>query len=196
MALCAAVRHIQRQEIPGAIVECGVWRGGSMMAAARTLIESPGMERDLYLYDTFTEFPEPEESDTLTWGMSTPAQVHETFNTHPVFAHIPLNRVRELIEGTGLPAARLHTVQGLIEDTIPEQAPEQIALCRLDTDWYRSTKYELEQLVPRIAPGGILIIDDYGEFDGARRAVDEYIAEHDRHWFLNRVDESCRLVIV
>lgn len=87
-------------------------------------------------------------------------------------------------------------VQGLVEETIPAQAPDLIALCRLDTDWYRSTKHELEHLVGRIVPGGVLIIDDYGEFDGARRAVDEYVAEHDRDWFLHRVDESCRLVIV
>jgi hypothetical protein len=104
--------------------------------------------------------------------------------------------VRELLEGTGYPPERLRFVQGLVEETIPAEAPEEIALLRLDTDWYRSTIHEMRHLYPRIVSGGILIVDDYGEFAGARQAVDEHLAEDGRPVLLNRVDFSCRLVQV
>jgi O-methyltransferase len=95
----------------------------------------------------------------------------------------------------GYPKARLHFVKGMVEETIPETAPGQIALLRLDTDFYSSTKHELDHLYPRLSSGGILIIDDYGSIPGARRAVDEYAAEHRIGWFMHRVDAQVRLVV-
>jgi O-methyltransferase len=83
----------------------------------------------------------------------------------------------------------------MVEDTLPDQAPERIALLRLDTDWYASTKHELEQLYPRLAEGGVLIVDDYGHYEGARRAVDEYFRAAGEPVLLNRIDFSGRLVI-
>ena len=93
---------------------------------------------------------------------------------------------------TGYPAERLHFVEGKVEDTIPEQAPERIALLRLDTDWYESTRHELEHLYPRLSPGGVLIIDDYGHWEGARQAVDEYFKGE---VYLHRIDYTGRLAI-
>ena len=110
----------------------------------------------------------------------------ETFNEHAV---------RELVLSTGYPAERLHLVHGPVEETLPARAPEEIALLRLDTDWYESTRHELVHLYPRLADGGVLIIDDYGHWEGARRAVDEYFATEAPSLMLNRVDYTARIAI-
>lgn len=79
---------------------------------------------------------------------------------------------------------------------MPENAPEQIALLRLDTDWYESTKHELIHLTPRLVGDGILIIDDYGYWLGARKAVDEYLEENALPIFLNRIDNTGRIAVM
>jgi hypothetical protein len=86
-------------------------------------------------------------------------------------------------------------VKGKVEDTIPRAAPKQIALLRLDTDWYESTYHELKHLYPRLVPGGVLILDDYGHWEGARRAVDQYFEEERIRLFLHRIDYAGRLAI-
>jgi hypothetical protein len=194
MALCEAIRYLHRAGIEGPIVECGVWRGGSMMAAALTLIELDATERELHMFDTFTEMPLPDERDTHLSGKGGPEFFEEVVAGDAIYDLLPLDRVRELIESTGYPPERLRFVKGLVEETIPDRAPDSIALLRLDTDWYRSTIHEMEHLYGRIAPGGILIVDDYGEFAGARQAVDEHLAADGRPVLLNRVDFSCRLI--
>jgi hypothetical protein len=84
-------------------------------------------------------------------------------------------------------------VKGLVEDTLPSSAPESIALLRLDTDWYESTRHELIHLFPRLVSGGVLILDDYGHWQGARKALDEYFEEHGVKMLLNRIDYSARI---
>ena len=83
-----------------------------------------------------------------------------------------------------------------MEDTIPKKAPQMISLLRLDTDWYESTRHELIHLFPRIAPFGVIIIDDYGHWQGVREAVDEYIRENNIKILLNRVDYTGRIGVV
>jgi hypothetical protein len=87
-------------------------------------------------------------------------------------------------------------VKGLVEDTIPEHAPDLLALCRLDTDLYSSTKHEMVHLFPRVNEGGVMIIDDYGQFMGAKKAVDEYLRAIGGGVLLERIDFTARLVIV
>lgn len=195
MSLCHAIRHLDRAGVDGAVVECGVWRGGSMMAAALTLLEAGEPRREIAMFDTYTEMPLPGEHDAHVSGTDL-GELFEELANDPIYDNHPIDQVRATMESTGYPAGQLRLVQGMVEETIPDQAPERIALCRLDTDWYESTKHELEHLYPRIAPGGILIIDDYGEFTGARKAVDEHLSGLDRPIFLHRVDESCRLSVV
>ena len=101
--------------------------------------------------------------------------------------------VREVLLSTGYPAERIRIVKGEVEQTIPRQAPEELALLRLDTDWYASTAHELEHLYPRVGDGGVLIIDDYGHWEGARRAVDEYFEGAEDPILLNRIDYSGRI---
>jgi hypothetical protein len=96
--------------------------------------------------------------------------------THNVWAIADLDDVRAGMAQVGYPAERVHYHPGLVEETIPAAAPERIALLRLDTDWYASTKHELDHLYDRVQSGGVVIIDDYDYWDGARKAVDEFIA--------------------
>ena len=96
---------------------------------------------------------------------------------------------------TGYDKSKIHLVKGKVEETIPKTLPERIALLRLDTDWYASTKHEMLHLFPRLVPGGVLILDDYGSWLGARKAVDEYIAENKVKIFLCRVDNSGRVAV-
>ncbi len=194
-ALRQAVTYVVESETPGAIVECGVWRGGSMLAIALTLLELGRTDRDLYLFDTFETMPPPGEEDVDVWGVPA-ADTMEAALASPVYTYIPQEQIKQLLVDTGYPEERLHFVKGMVEDTIPEHAPGQIALCRLDTDWYESTAHEMEHLYPRIPPNGILLVDDYGHYLGSRKAVDEYIDKHDLKVLLNRIDMTGRLVIV
>lgn len=185
-AMAQAVEYVSRADIAGAIVECGVWRGGSMMAAALTL-QRLGDERDLYLYDTFSGMVEPREEDVRWDGSSASSDFAEGWCSASV------DEVRATMDSTGYPERSIHYVEGVVEQTIPASAPDAIAVLRLDTDWYESTRHELEYLYPRLAPGGVLLIDDYGHWRGSRRAVDEYFES--RPILLTRVDYTGRVAV-
>jgi hypothetical protein len=107
----------------------------------------------------------------------------------------PLESVRTNVESTDYPVECVRYIQGRVEDTIPLEAPDQIALLRLDTDWYESARHELVHLYPRLVPGGVLVIDDYGHWQGARKAVDEYLAEHGIRVLLCRMDYTGRIAL-
>jgi O-methyltransferase len=196
-ALCDSVEYAIESRTQGAFVECGVWRGGSMMAVALTLLRLGVTDRDLYLFDTFAGMPEPgaEDSPSPYDGYSPQRRWRRRIRLGWGWAAVPAEKVRSLLESTGYPPERLHLVPGMVEDTLPAAAPERIALLRLDTDWYASTKHELEQLYPRLAEGGVLIIDDYGHYEGARRAVDEYFAAAGEPVLLSRIDYTGRLLV-
>ena len=178
-------------------MECGVWKGGSMMAAALTLLDLKRQDRDLYLFDTFEGMPKPTEEDVHYTG--TPASVAfaklQTGEDSSAECASPLEEVQNTMRLTGYDSKKIHYVQGKVETTIPGQAPEKIALLRLDTDWYASTKHELEHLYPRLSPSGVLIIDDYGDWQGARKATDEYLAKHAPTLLLNRIDYTGRIAL-
>lgn len=198
-AVCAATEYIVRYGIPGAFVESGVWKGGSSMAAALTLVKHGVTDRDFYLFDTFEGIPAPGEHDALIGGdheslMKWWQKENARKDTAP-WLDAPVEEVHANLESTGYPAERVHTFPGLVEDTVPAHAPEQIALLRLDTDYYSSTKTELDVMFERLSPGGVLIIDDYGYTAGTRKAVDEFLADHPGPLFLNRIDTCGRLVI-
>ncbi|MFJ6939833.1 TylF/MycF/NovP-related O-methyltransferase [Streptomyces sp. NPDC101132] len=189
-ALVQSVRYITRHELPGDIVECGVWRGGSMQAVARTLLSLDVTDRELYLFDTFEGMTEPTEEDKRVDGASAADLLATQGKDRPIWALATLDDVQDGFSRIDYPAERLHYVQGKVEDTIPEQAPEQIAILRLDTDWYTSTKHELEHLYDRLVPGGVLLLDDYGYWQGSRQAVDEFLEETGARLLLTRMDEG------
>jgi O-methyltransferase len=186
--LCDAVEHVVRNGIEGAFVECGVWRGGSTMAAALTFLQLGETNRDLHLFDTFEGMPPPTKEDRV--ASSGEAAISEFKGR--VFCYSSLEDVRENIASTGYDMSHVYFHRGMVENTVPECAPPKIAILRLDTDWYSSTKHELKWLYPLVVPGGFLIIDDYGHFTGARQATDEFFGGRQ---FLFRIDYSGRLVM-
>ncbi|MBM3550210.1 MAG: methyltransferase [Alphaproteobacteria bacterium] len=196
--LIEAVRYVVKHRIPGAVVECGVWRGGSMMLAARTLLDCGDTSRDLYLYDTFEGMPAPSSADK-DWRSVEATQIlladdGNRENSY-FWAIASLPEVKRNLLSIGYPSGRIHFVQGKVEQTLSEICPDQISVLRLDTDWYESTAHELKYLYPKVCRGGVVIIDDYGYWQGARRAVDEFISLCGEPIFLNRIDTSCRCFV-
>lgn len=195
-SLVNAIDHVVRHRVPGAIVECGVWRGGSMMAAALALMARGDTSRELWLYDTFSGMSEPTAADASHRGESAAAQLARTRRGEGVWCEAGLDDVRANLLSTGYPAERIRFVEGKVEDTIPAQLPAgPVALLRLDTDWYESTRHELAHLYPRLSRHGVLLIDDYGHWQGAKKAVDEFFAGRAEPAFLHRVDYTARLLV-
>lgn len=194
-ALVQAIEHVHRNGIDGDIVECGVWRGGNLIIAG-LVQQRLGRATPIWGYDTFE-------------GMSAPTDVDRALHYHEIasetfektkrgefsdWCYSSIDQVRANL-GRHVPQAEVRLVRGKVEDTLrdPANLPERIAVLRLDTDWYESTKAELEVLYPRLAPGGVLIIDDFGDWAGAKLAVEEYFAR--RPVWLHRVDRACRLAV-
>jgi hypothetical protein len=198
-ALVEAVRYVTVNRIEGAIVECGVWRGGSMMAVALTLRELGDETRELYLYDTYSGMPPPDEVDQAIDGLRAKEQFQQAqMSPDPGNwgrCYSSLDEVRQNMFDTGYPRDKLHFISGKVEETIPGVVPAEIAILRLDTDWYESTRHEMVHLYPRLKPGGVLIIDDYGHWQGSRKAIDDYIAEYKPGLLLNRVDYTGRIAV-
>jgi hypothetical protein len=195
--LYQAVRYVVKNEVPGAFVECGVWRGGSVIVMAVALLQLGSRSRELHLFDTFAGMTNPTPADVDYEGQS-----HftgwETNQANPSInpeAAVGVARVRDAVFATGYPKEQFHFVVGPVEETVPNQAPDQIAILRLDTDWYQSTYHELKHLFPRLVRGGIIIIDDYGHFEGAKKATDDFFKEHNIPMFLGRPDYSGRIGI-
>ena len=194
-ALCEATFYIAKHEIPGSIVECGVWKGGSMLAVALSLIHMGVTSLDLFLFDTFEGMSAPTEQDVTYSGEAATELLASASPANPIWARASLNEVKEVMSNAGYPKDKIHFVKGKVEDTIPAEAPETVALLRLDTDWYESTLHELTHLYPRLAPGGVLVVDDYGHWQGARRAVDEYLERLQEPILLNRIDYTGRIAV-
>lgn len=192
--LTRAVDHIIAHDLPGAIVECGTWKGGCVMAVLRALLRRGITDRHVYLYDLFGgAWPEPSEHDVH--GEVRMVDLYREMEETPPSMVYSLDEVRQTVLSVGYPEDKLHFIAGPVEETLSVEAPEDIALLRLDTDFYASTKAELELLYPRLVAGGILILDDYGEWNGARLAVDEYFEERKPRPYLCRVDQGSRLAI-
>ncbi|MDN5941785.1 MAG: TylF/MycF family methyltransferase [Nitrospira sp.] len=196
-ALCSAVRYIEEAGLEGAVVECGVWRGGSMMAVARTLLNRGATDRELFLFDTFEGMTEPGPHDVAITGESAESLLKQASRTEEdrIWCYAPIEQVARTLALTHYPQERIHLIPGRVENTLATAAPERIALLRLDTDWYESTRCELEVLFPRLRQGGVLLIDDYGHWRGARRAVDEYVSKHRLKLFLHPIDYTGRIAV-
>ena len=196
--LVNAVRYIVKSQIQGAIVECGVWKGGSMMLAAKTLLSIGDGERELFLFDTFEGMPKPGTCDVKISGSTIALEkykVSKISETTSNWCYASLEEVTKNMFSVPYNRDKMHFIKGKVEETIPLQSPQQIALLRLDTDWYESTLHELKYLFPRLAKGGILIIDDYGAWLGARKAVDEYFQQNSYKILLNRIDTTGRIAV-
>lgn len=193
-ALQKAVEYVANCGIVGDIVECGVWKGGSMMAAARTLMAC-GARRRLFLFDTFEGMPPPQDVDRDFHGTPASALMAHADKGSQVWAVGPLDDVKRNMRATGYDWDQISFVQGRVEETIPASAPDRISLLRIDTDWYESTYHTLVHLYPRLAVGGVLILDDYGHWAGAKKAVDKFLEEGRVRLLLNRVDYTGRIAV-
>jgi len=197
LALINAVKYLVDNDIPGDIVECGVWKGGSMMAVAMTLLEMGVGDRNLYLFDTYDGMTGPGEQDITHEGLCADKLLAATGKSEEsaIWAYSPLEIVKKNMFSIGYDERKIHFIKGRVEDTIPGSALAEISLLRLDTDWYESTHHELTHLYPRLSRGGILIVDDYGHWQGARKATDQYINEHKLLLFLSRIDYTGRITV-
>ena len=159
------------------------------MAIAYTLLHLGEGNRDIYLYDTFEGMPEPGEVDRGRFGEDAGRSWRKRGGS--AWIRHGLEEVQTNMARTGYPEHQLHFVKGDVLQTLdPQQPPGEIALLRLDTDWYASTKAELEILYPKVVGGGIVLVDDYNRWQGCRRAVDEYVAANGLPIFWMRVDDS------
>ena len=197
-SLLRAVDYVVDQPVPGDFVECGVWRGGSVMAMARRLQERGDASRNLWLYDTYEGMTPPTENDVEAISGRTAQDLLNTTaiaDGNNVWCIAGIDDVRANIARTGYPDSQIAFVKGDVAQTLQESVPESIALLRLDTDWYESTRVGLETLYPRLAIGGVCILDDYGHWQGARKAVDEYFATQSRKPLMMPIDFSGRIFV-
>jgi len=194
--LYKAVEYIVKAQVPGDIVECGVWRGGSMMLVAKTLLAFNDTSRILKLFDTFEGHPKPDpDNDVDLYGNRAVEEWEQYRKTDESssWAYAAEEDVQRNMASIGYPNDKIVLVKGMVENTAAANAPSTLSLVRLDTDWYASAKVELETFWPRLSRRGIMIVDDYGHYPSQRRAVEEYFAS--APVMLHRVDYSCRCIV-
>ena len=164
-ALYDLVEQRMRAGVPGSIVECGVWNGGSAAAMADAA-RAAGASPEVWLFDSFQGLPEPGQHD--------PEAVREFFYTG--WNRGDELRVRRAFSKLGLPESKLHIRAGWFHETFPENPVEPVAILHVDCDWYDPIRLCLETWWDRLSPGGLVILNDYGLYEGANRAVDEFLA--------------------
>ena len=167
-ALAKAIHFVVDNNVSGDFVECGTWRGG--LAALMSYYAKDTEDKRLYVYDTFEGMPEPGENDC-----GTSKRMYE--ENKGDWCRAGLDVVKSILQQVDPSYSDYcYLIKGKVEDTLDLIAPQTIALARLDTDWYESTKKELEVLYPRVQPRGYVLIDDYSDWNGCRQAVDEYFS--------------------
>ena len=190
-AFTEAIRHVCRKNIPGDIVECGVYKGGACLLASYILAsQSNSDRRNIWLYDTFTGMVEPGDDDRIA------SSGQSLKDRHPEgWWAAGVDDVKKNLKTSPLEKHRFRFVPGRVEDTLLNEIPDKISVLRLDTDWFESTMMELNVLYPRLSEGGVLIIDDYGHFTGARKAVDDFFQDRGEKVLLHRSDYTGRVIV-
>ncbi len=193
--LYKTTEYVVRARIPGDIVECGVWRGGSMMLVAATLLALGDTSRTIYLFDTFEghPLPDPEKDIDIFGNPVVDGAANRTSDQGSDWGYVSIDEVRANMASTGYPADKVVFVKGMVEKTAAPNAPAQLSIVRLDTDWFASAQVALRTFWPRLSRRGVLILDDYGHYPGQRRAVEEYFSN--LPVLLHRVDYSGRTVV-
>jgi len=196
-SLYNSMKYVITNKIEGDLVECGVWKGGSAMLMALLLKRYGIMDKKIHLYDTFEGMSNPSSIDKTVKGVSasTLLRKRRKKSRNSVWCYSPIEDVKNTLFSTGYPQENLIFVRGKVEDTLLEHVPERISVLRLDTDWYESTKIELQILYPLLSEKGVLIIDDFGHWEGAKKAVMEYFMQNGNHQFLHRIDYTGRLIV-
>lgn len=192
-SLIQSFHHVKQESLIGDFVECGIWKGGNIILLKK-LLQKFNVKKKIYCFDTFEGMTKPTSYDSNYNEKSAQIMYDEHKKKKIGFAECSLNEVKKnLIKNANID--NIFFIKGKVEDTLnnKKNLPKKISILRLDTDFYESTKIELEILFPRLVKGGILIIDDYGFWKGARKAVDDYFGDYRQ--FFHYVDHSCRLLI-
>lgn len=195
-AMYKATEYVSKNNIAGDIVECGTWKGGSAMISAIKLKKNGDMKRKFYLYDTYEGMTYPTDKD-ISYSGGTAKEKWKTYNKGDknLWCCASLKEVKGNMLSAGYPENQMVFIKGKVEETIPNTLPKSISILRLDTDWYESTYHELVHLFPLLSKGGVLIIDDYGHWKGAREATDKYFEENNIPMLLSRIDYTGRIGI-
>jgi O-methyltransferase len=191
-----ACKYVSAANIPGDFVECGCYRGGNGIVAA-DVFQRLDQKRKIWLYDTFAGMTRPGQYDFSNHDGS-PVLGHflnQQRETHNEWVYASLPEVKNNFQNAGFLNDNVKFIQGDVLETLSaaNNLPDKIAVMRLDTDWYESTKIELEVLYPRLSVGGILVIDDYGHYASAKKAVDEYF--QDMRPYFQYIDYTARIAI-
>jgi hypothetical protein len=192
-SLIQSFHHVRQESLVGDFVECGVWKGGNIILLKK-LIEQFNLKKNIYGFDTFEGMVEPSFYDVNYNNKSAKKMFDEHKKKDIGFAMCSLDDVKRNIKKNTKPD-NIFLIKGKVENTLKnkKKLPKKISILRLDTDFYESTKIQLEILFPRLVKGGVLIVDDYGFWKGAKKAVDEYFCDYRQ--FMHYVDHSCRLLI-
>ena len=191
MTLYQICHHVERRGLEGDLVECGVWRGGSAGIMAAVNLKHGASRRNLWLYDSFEGIPEPRPEDGVEAARFADGRAGGAMiSTNKLVA--AESSVLELLAKLNFPSGNTRIMKGWFQDTVPRSHPNQIAVLRLDGDWYESTKVCMEHLYPHVVEGGVVIIDDYGDWEGCKKAIDEYLVQHRLMPMLHHVDRTCR----
>lgn len=195
--LLQALRHLKIKKIEGDYVECGVWKGGNILLFKKFLENEDTSKRNIYAFDTFEGMTVPDKNDFEISTNNTAIKLLQKDKNKEtnVWGICSLDQVKRNISKHTKDLKNIYFVKGAVEKTLNESKniPEKISLLRLDTDWYQSTRKELEVLYEKVSSGGIIIIDDYGHWGGSRKAVDEFFS--DKYVWMHYVDYACRLII-
>ena len=181
--LYRSVRYVVSRDIQGDLVECGSAQGGSAALMALTLSRLK-LRRRLWLFDTFEGLPAPSSQDPD----------FELANLFTGTCVGTLDEVRGLFQSLNL-ADDVEFVKGLFQETLPLAQSSRIAVLHIDGDWYESVKVCLDFLYDKVVPGGVIQFDDYGYWQGARKAVDEFLEQRQINGSLQRLDYSGRFLI-
>lgn len=196
--LLQSLRHIKYKKIEGDYVECGVWKGGNIILFKK-FIENEDRDsiKNIFAFDTYEGMTEPDEND---YDISSKVSANvllkgdKTKQTN-LWGVCSLENVKKNILENVNNMKNIKFIKGRVENTLnlDSNLPDKISLLRLDTDWYSSTKKELEVLYSKVSSGGIIIIDDYGHWGGSKKAVDNFFLN--KYVWMHYVDYACRLII-
>jgi len=196
-AIIQSLKHIKKNNIKGDLVECGVYKGGNIILYKK-IIDQISIKKKIFAYDTFEGMAKPGEHDKDLKDINALETFKKYESSKVRWCYSNIDEVKENINKFGINCENdFIFIKGKVEETLLEKKnlPEKISLLRLDTDFYESTKIELEVLYPRLQPGGVLIIDDYGHWKGSKKAVDEYFDSKNNFYWFHRIDYASRLLI-
>lgn len=211
MSLWDQVRYCEARQLPGVFIECGVWKGGACALMALANLRHATSRRHIHLFDAFSEICQPDPAvdgeralrEVEQWAGIPRGRITGALRSMPGFYNHKggpgeLEQVRRLLErDIGYPPEYLHYHVGWFQDTLPQVEAEidDVALLRLDGDYYASTHICLEHLAQKVVPGGFTVFDDYGAYEGCRRAVDNFLSAT-AQGYLHRVDQNIYYLVM